>query len=44
MIIKKKKSELNELKSKNISSEITQFENKELKELIMIMFQAQIRY
>ena len=31
---KKDKSELNELKSKNVSSEITQFENKELKELI----------
>ncbi len=31
---KKKKDELNQLKSKNISSEIIQFENKELKELI----------
>ena len=31
---KKNKEELNELKSKNISSEIIQFENKELKELI----------
>ena len=31
---KKNKNELNELKSKNISSEITQYENKELKELI----------
>tara|TARA_Y100000741_G_scaffold362799_1_gene349491 strand:- start:633 stop:1859 length:1227 start_codon:yes stop_codon:yes gene_type:complete len=31
---KKNKSELGELKSKNISSEITQYENKELKELI----------
>ncbi len=31
---KKKKLELSELKSKNISSEITQYENKELKELI----------
>ena len=31
---KRKKNELSELKSKNISSEIIQFENKELKELI----------
>ena len=31
---KKKRDELNELKSKDISSEITQYENKELKELI----------
>jgi len=31
---KKNKDELNKLKSKNISSEIIQFENKELKELI----------
>ena len=31
---KKNKKELNELKSNNISSEIIQFENKELKELI----------
>ena len=31
---KKNRQELNELKSKNISSEIFQFENKELKELI----------
>ena len=31
---KKDKEELNDLKSKNISSEITQYENKELKELI----------
>ncbi len=31
---KKNKIELSELKSKNISSEITQYENKELKELI----------
>ena len=31
---KKNKDELNELKSKNVSSEIIQFENKELKELI----------
>ena len=31
---KKDKDELNQLKSKNISSEIIQFENKELKELI----------
>ena len=31
---KKNRDELNELKSKNISSEITQYENKELKELI----------
>jgi len=31
---KKDKNELNELKSKNVSSEIIQFENKELKELI----------
>jgi rod shape-determining protein MreC len=31
---KKNKKELNELKSKNISNEIIQFENKELKELI----------
>ena len=31
---KKKKEELNKLKSKDISSEITQYENKELKELI----------
>jgi len=31
---KKKKYELNQLKSKNISSEIIQYENKELKELI----------
>ncbi len=31
---KKNKVELSELKSKNISSEITQYENKELKELI----------
>jgi len=31
---KKKKDELNELRSKDISSEITQYENKELKELI----------
>ncbi len=31
---KKNKDELNELKSKNVSSEITQYENKELKELI----------
>ena len=31
---KKKKDELNQLKSKNISSEIIQYENKELKELI----------
>ena len=31
---KKNKDELSELKSKNISSEITQYENKELKELI----------
>ena len=31
---KKNKSELNKLKSKNVSSEIIQFENKELKELI----------
>ncbi len=31
---KKNKKELSELKSKNISSEITQYENKELKELI----------
>lgn len=31
---KKTRDELNDLKSKNISSEITQYENKELKELI----------
>ena len=31
---KKNKDELNQLKSKNVSSEIIQFENKELKELI----------
>ena len=31
---KKKRKELSELKSKNISSDITQYENKELKELI----------
>ena len=31
---KKKRDELNELRSKDISSEITQYENKELKELI----------
>ena len=31
---KKTKDELSDLKSKNISSEITQIENKELKELI----------
>ncbi len=31
---KKKRDELNKLKSKDISSEITQYENKELKELI----------
>ena len=33
-IIKKKTNELSELKSKTISSEITQYENEELKELI----------
>ena len=31
---KKTRDELSQLKSKNISSEITQYENKELKELI----------
>ena len=38
---KKNKEELSELKSKDISSEITQYENKELKELINDYFQFQ---